>query len=332
MHNIPQKMKAIEIAEPGNASVLRKIEIEIPSFAEYEILIHTHAAGVNRPDIVQRKGLYPPPPGASSLPGLEVAGIVVAIGAKVSKYKIGDPVCALLAGGGYAEYAVAHEDVALPIPKGINFVEAAAIPETFFTVWSNLFDICHFKAGETLLVHGGTSGIGVSAIALGKAFGGKVIITAGSEDKCSFCHSLGADLAINYHTQDFVKEVLNFTENNGVDVIIDMVGGDYVNKNYKIAANDGRICQIAFLNGNLAEINLNYIMRKKLIHTGSTLRGQSIAFKSAIAKQLSQKVWPLFETKTIVPIIDKIFAIDDVQAAHNYMESGKHKGKIILQL
>lgn len=332
MDKIPQKMMAIEIVEPGDTTVLKKIETSLPNFAEHELLIQTHAAGINRPDILQRKGIYPPPPGASSLPGLEIAGIVAAMGSKVSKYKIGDSVCALLPGGGYAQYAVAHEDVALPLPKGLSFIEAAAIPETFFTVWSNVFDICSFKSGETLLIHGGTSGIGVSAIALGKAFGGRVIITAGSDDKCEFCRSLGADLAINYNTQDFVKEVLNFTENNGVDVILDMVGGDYVNKNYKMATHGCRICQIAFLNGNLAEINLNYLMRKKLMHTGSTLRGQSVAFKSAIAKQLAQKVWPLFENKTIVPIIDKIFTIDDVQAAHNYMESGKHKGKIILQL
>lgn len=330
--DIPEYMKAIAIREPGAPNVLCEVEVATPLPSENEILIHVQAAGVNRPDIAQRQGLYPPPAGASALPGLEVAGIVVGRGKAVTKYEIGDRICALLNGGGYAQYAVAHEDVALPIPKGLDFIEAASIPETFFTVWSNLFDICHFKPGETMLVHGGTSGIGVAAIALAKAFGGRAITTAGSDEKCKFALAIGADLAINYNLSDFVAEALSFTQNKGVDVIIDMVGGDYVNKNYKIAAPGGRICQIAFLAGNLTQINLNYIMRKKLMHTGSTLRGQSIEFKASIAQSLYIKLWPLLENKTILPVIDKVFSFTQARDAHIYMESGQHKGKIILKL
>lgn len=325
-------MRAIKITKPGTAEVLQLINTEMPQIQSDEILIHVKAAGINRPDIVQREGFYPAPAGASELPGLEVAGIVSAIGDNVTKHKIGEKVCALLAGGGYAEFASCHQNLALPIPQGLNFIEAACIPETFFTVWSNLFDQCNFKAGETVLIHGGTSGIGVCAIQLIKSFGGIAIITAGSEEKCDFAKKLGADFVINYINKDFVEEALNFTQNRGADIILDIIGGDYVNRNYKVAAPKGRIAQIAFLKGNLAQINLNYIMRKMLLHTGSTLRSQPIAFKSAIAKQLVEKVWPLLEQKTITPIVDKIFPMAKVQEAHKYMETNKHKGKIVLNL
>lgn len=326
------KMRAIKITQPGTAEVLQLINADMPQIQPDEILIDVKAAGINRPDIVQRQGFYPAPAGASELPGLEVAGVVAAVGSNVQKHKLGAKVCALLAGGGYAEFASCHQDLALPMPQGLSFIEAACIPETFFTVWSNLFDQCEFKSGETVLIHGGTSGIGVCAIQLVKAFGGIAVITAGSKEKCDFAKKIGADFTINYTNKDFVEETLNFTQNRGADIILDIIGGDYVNRNYKVAAPKGRIAQIAFLKGNLVQINLNYIMRKMIVHTGSTLRSQPIAFKSAIAKQLFEKVWPLLGNKTITPIIDKIFPITEVQEAHRYMESNKHKGKIALNL
>lgn len=325
-------MRGIIITEPGDAQVLKLTEVPTPEIKDYEILIEVKAAGVNRPDIVQRLGFYPAPEGASTLPGLEVAGIVNKVGSKVTKHKIGDKVCALLTGGGYAQYAAAHQDIALPIPKGLTFQQAASIPETYFTVWSNIFDQCQFKQGETVLIHGGTSGIGVCATQLVKAFGGKVITTSGTDQKCEFSKSIGADCAINHKTQDFVAETLNYTQNKGADIILDMIGGEYVNRNYKAAAKSGRISQIAFMQGNLVQINLNYIMRKKLIHTGSTLRAQSVEFKAKIAERLFAKVWPLFEDKTIEPIIDSVFDLNDVAKAHIHMENSTHKGKIILDL
>lgn len=325
-------MRAIQITKPGGPEVLQLVEIAPPQIKADEILIEVKAAGINRPDIVQRQGLYPAPMGASELPGLEVAGVIAQIGSNVTKHKIGDKICALLAGGGYADFVACHQDLALPIPQSLNFIEAAALPETFFTVWSNIFDQCHLQTDEVVLIHGGTSGIGVCAIQLVKAFGAKAIITAGNEEKCAFATKLGADLAINYKKTDFVTETLNFTENKGADIILDMIGGDYVNRNYKAAAFKARIAQIAFLNGNIAQINLNYIMRKKLIHTGSTLRAQPVSFKKAIGDQLLNKVWPLLTNKTIAPIIDKIFLLQDANEAHKYMEANKHMGKIILDL
>lgn len=325
-------MKAVNFIQPGSSEVLKIINTDKPIIKEYEVLIKVKAAGINRPDIAQRLGLYPAPIGASEILGLEVSGIIVELGSKVQNYKIGDEICALLSGGGYAEFATCHQDLILPIPKGLNFIEAASLPETYFTVWSNLFDQCFFKAGETVLIHGGTSGIGVCAIQLIKAFAGKVVATAGNEEKCIFAKKLGADFTINYREKDFVEEVLTFTQQKGVNIILDIIGGSYVNKNYKASANFGRICQIAFLESNLAQINLNYIMRKKLIHTGSTLRSQNNEFKADIAKKLINNVWPLFENKTIMPVIDKIFPITKVQEAHQYMESSQHKGKIILDL
>ena len=332
MPTIPNKMQAIAIEGTGSPEVLKLIETKVPSISENEILIRVHAAGVNRPDVAQRQGIYPPPPGASPLPGLEVAGEIVKLGKRVNQFKIGDKVTALIAGGGYAQYAAVAADNALPIPTGFDFIQAAALPETFFTVWSNVFDRGSLKTGEIFLVHGGTSGIGTTAIQLAKAFGAKVIATAGSTEKCVACVKLGADLAINYKEKDFVEEVKAFTGKRGVDVILDMIGGDYTNKNYKIAAVDGRIVQIAFLNGHISTVNLNYILVKRLIHTGSTLRARDTEFKSAIAKKLYEKVWPLLEQKKIAPVIDKVFPLTDVIDAHKLMESSNHIGKIMLKI
>lgn len=330
--SIPEKMRAIAITDKGGPEVLKLIETDVPPVRKSEVLVRAYAAGVNRPDVVQRQGGYPPPPGASPLPGLEIAGEVVKLGEAVSDVKKGDKVTALIAGGGYAQYAVVAADNVLPIPDGYDFIKAAALPETFFTVWSNVFDRAHLQSDEVFLVHGGTSGIGTTAIQLAKAFGAKVIATAGTRDKCDACLKLGADLAINYHEQDFVVEALAFTNKQGVDVILDMVGGDYTNKNYKIAAPDGRIVQIAYLGGHMATVNLNYILVKRLIHTGSTLRARDTKFKAAIAEKLRQKVWPLLAEKKIEPVIDKIFSLEDAAKAHERMESGAHIGKIILKI
>lgn len=329
---IAEKMRAIAIDGAGGPDVLKLIETDVPAETDNDILIRVHAAGVNRPDVAQRQGSYPPPPGASPLPGLEVAGEVVKVGKSVSRFKLGDHVTALIAGGGYAEYAVVASDNALPIPQGYDFIRAAALPETFFTVWSNVFDRGQLKAGETFLVHGGTSGIGTTAIQLAKAFGATVIATAGTTEKCDACTKLGADLAINYREQDFVEEVKKFSAKKGVDVILDMVGGDYTNKNYKIAAYDGRIVQIAFLKDHNATIGLNYIMVKRLTHTGSTLRIRDTAFKAAIAKALYEKVWPLLEEGRVAPVMDQVFTLEQASKAHERMESSQHIGKIVLKI
>lgn len=330
--NVPKKMRAIAITEKGGPEVLKLIEADVPQVSESEVLVRVYAAGVNRPDVAQRQGSYPPPPGASPLPGLEIAGEIVRLGAAVTHLEKGDKVTALIAGGGYAEYAVVAASNVLPIPEGFDFIKAAALPETFFTVWSNVFDRAHLQSGEVFLVHGGTSGIGTTAIQLAKAFGAKVIATAGTGDKCEACVKLGADLAINYHEQDFVAEALNFTNKQGVNVILDMVGGEYTNKNYKIAAPDGRIVQIAYLGGHMATVNLNYILVKRLIHTGSTLRARDTKFKAAIAEKLREKVWPLLAAKKIGPVIDKIFPLEEAAKAHERMESGAHIGKIVLKI
>lgn len=322
----------MEISEPGGPGVLSPIQLPLPEPGSHEILVRVHAAGVNRPDVAQRQGVYPPPPGASPLPGLEIAGDVVALGPEVTRFAVGDRVMALVAGGGYAEYATVHEDSALPIPEGLNNIEAAAIPETFFTVWSNVFQRGGLKPGEILLVHGGSSGIGTTAIQLATALGSRVIVTAGSDEKCQACRELGAELAINYKTQDFVEEINKFTDRKGVDVILDMVGGDYTEKNLKIAATDGRIVQIAFLNGHKVAINLSLIMTKRLVLTGSTLRARDAAFKGQIARELQEKVWPLLAEKKIRPIIDDILPLVEASKAHERMEKSDHIGKIVLKV
>lgn len=331
MADLPKTMKAIAIREPGGPEVLELAEIETPVPGHGEILIWVEAAGINRPDTFQRMGLYPPPPGAPETPGLEVAGEVVAAGPGVTRWKTGDKVCALVGGGGYAEYCLAHEAHALPVPKGLSMTEAAALPETFFTVWTNVFERGALKAGETLLVHGGTSGIGTTAIQLGLNFGATVIATAGSAEKCQAIEKLGAH-AVNYREQDFVEEVKTLTEGRGADVILDMVGGDYIERNIKAAATDGRIVSIAFLNGSTAKVNFMPVMLKRLTLTGSTLRPRSIEEKAALAKALETKVWPLLETGRIKPLIDKVFPLARASDAHALMEKSSHIGKIVLTL
>jgi NADPH2:quinone reductase len=330
MSDLPATMKAVIATAPGGPEVLQLGEQPTPQPREGEIVVKVEAAGVNRPDVFQRQGNYPPPPGAPDILGLEVAGIVAALGPGSARYKIGDKVLALLPGGGYAEYARVHEGSALPIPAGLSMVEAGAIPETFFTVWTNVFDSGRLKPGETLLVHGGTSGIGTTAIMLAKAFGAKVIATAGSPDKCAACTTLGADLAIDYRSQDFVAETLKSTEQKGADVILDMVGGDYVARNYVAAAFRGRIVQIATLNGAKATIDLRPLMQKRLDHTGSTLRPRSVAEKGLIADALHEKVWPLLSAGRCKPLIDSTFPLAEAAKAHARMESSAHIGKIVL--
>lgn len=323
-------MIAIEITEAGEPEVLKPTERAVPSPADDEVLIKIAAAGVNRPDVLQRRGQYPPPPGASDIPGLEVAGSVAALGKQVNSLSIGDKVCALVTGGGYAEYCTAPASVCLPIPNGLTFIQAAALPETFFTVWSNVFERAKLAAGETLLVHGGTSGIGTAAIQLAKAFDAKVFVTAGSSAKCQFCRELGADAAINYREQDFVQEIEQLTAGHGVDVILDMIGGDYFPRHLKCMGSEGRLVQIAVQNGAKAEINLVPIMLKRLTLTGSTLRAREIAFKAKIAKNLYEQVWPLLEYGQIKPVIHATFPVTEAAKAHALMESSQHIGKIIL--
>lgn len=329
--SLPPSMTAVEISAPGGPDVLRVISCLVPQPGPGEVLIRVRAAGVNRPDVLQRKGAYPPPPGASPLPGLEVAGEIAALGAGVEGMAIGDAVCALLAGGGYAEYAVAPAGQCLPVPKGLTMTEAASLPETFFTVWSNLFDRAHLAEGETLLVHGGTSGIGITAIQLARAFGARVLATAGSADKCAACVGLGAASAINYRDEDFVERVKAETGGKGIDVILDMVGGDYVARNIAACAEDGRIVQIAFLSNPKVELNLMALMRKRITLTGSTLRPRDSTFKAAIAAHLRRHVWPLIEEGRIRPVIDSTFPLAEASRAHARMESSKHIGKIVLE-
>ncbi|RCL00656.1 MAG: NAD(P)H quinone oxidoreductase [Candidatus Tokpelaia sp. JSC188] len=329
---IPKEMRGVEITEPGGPNVLQIRTVPVPKPEKYEVLIRVYAAGVNRPDIAQRQGIYPPPLGASSLPGLEIAGEVIDHGKNANRYSLGAKVMALVVGGGYAEFAVADERNVLPIPQSMSYIHAAAIPEAFFTVWSNVFQFGQLTKGEILLVHGGSSGIGTTAIQLAKAFGSSVIVTAGTTKKCKICVDLGADLAINYRTQNFVKEINEFTHKKGVNVILDMIGGDYTELNYKIAATEGRIVQIAFLNGHKTTINLNTLMVKRLIHTGSTLRAREITFKEEVANLLRKNVWPLLENNTIKPIIYKILPLDQASKAHEYIEKGMNIGKIILKM
>lgn len=332
MQNLPDKMSAIAISEPGGPEVLKPEERPLPTLADDEILIRVAAAGVNRPDVLQRKGAYPPPKGASDLPGLEVAGVVVARGTSVDRHEIGSQVTALAPGGGYATYCKVPAGQALPIPGNLSLVEAAALPETFFTVWTNVFARCGLSSGERFLVHGGTSGIGTTAIQLAKAFGAEVFTTVGSEEKAAAVRGLGADHAINYREQAFEKVILETTGGEGVDVILDMVGGDYVERNWKAAAIEGRICQIATLNGISENVNFSRLMVKRLTHTGTTLRPRSNAFKTGIAEQLEEKVWPLIEAGTVKPVMDSTFPMVNAADAHKRMESSGHIGKIVLTM
>jgi NADPH2:quinone reductase len=332
MSDLPAMMKAIVLAHPGGPEVLTIGQRPRPSPGEEDVLIAVEAAGINRPDTLQRQGLYPPPAGAPDILGLEVAGTIVALGAKAKRFAHGDRVLALVPGGGYAQYCAAHETNALPIPTGLSMIEAGAIPETFFTVWTNVFDRGGLQAGETLLAHGGTSGIGTTAIMLAKAFGARVIVTVGASDKAQDCLRLGADLAINYRDEDFVAATLAATEGRGVDLILDMVGGDYVARNYAAAAVDGRIVQIALLRGRKVEIDLHVVMAKRLTHTGSTLRPRTVAQKATIADALSDKVWPLLAAGRCKPVIDSTFPLAEAAAAHRRIEDGAHVGKIVLTL
>lgn len=330
MTALPATMTAIGFDAPGGPDVLKPQQRPVPQPGPGQLLVHVAVAGVNRPDVLQRLGGYAPPPGASDIPGLEIAGRIVAVGEGVSRYEVGDQVCALVAGGGYAEYAVVHEDNALPIPSGLSLEEAGALPETYFTVWTNVFQRGGLKKGESFMVHGGTSGIGTTAIQLAKAFGATVLATAGSDDKCAACRELGADHAINYRSEDFVAAAKAATGGRGVNLILDMVGGDYINRNYDAAAESGRIVQIAFLNGPKAEVDFRRLMMKRLTHTGSTLRPRTIAEKAAIARELEEKVWPLLTEGRCKPVIHARFPLAQAAEAHALMESNAHIGKIVL--
>lgn len=327
---VPDTMQAVAIARPGGPEVLIPETRPVPQPGDGEILIRVSAAGVNRPDVLQRSGSYPPPKGASDLPGLEVAGVVAALGAEAGRYKVGDAVCALTPGGGYAEYVVAPAVQALPVPTGLDLVRAAAIPETFFTVWHNVFQRGGLAEGETLLVHGGSSGIGTTAIMLAKTFGATVIVTAGSAEKCAACQRLGADVAIDYRTQDWVAVAREATGGRGVDVVLDMVGGDYVTKNLDVLALDGRLVQIAFLQGSRLDIDWLRLMTKRLTYTGSTLRPQSVAAKAQIARALEERVWPMLGAGRCLPLVHASFPLAEAAAAHALMESSVHIGKIVL--
>ena len=329
---LPATMTAVAITEQGGPMVLKPEKRPVPQPGPGEILIRVRAAGVNRPDVFQRMGAYPPPPGASDLPGLEAAGTVAAVGEGVARWTVGDEVTALTPGGGYAEYCLVHESNALPVPHGFTFTEAAAVPESFFTVWHNVFERGGLQPGESFLVHGGTSGIGTSAIQLASAFGAYVIATAGSADKCEACLKLGADRAVNYREEDFVRVVRDATNGKGVDVILDMVGGDYVARNYDAAAVDGRIVQIATLNGAKATADFSKLMVKRLTHTGSTLRPRTVEFKGRIAADLERRVWPLLAQRKIAPVMDMIFPLREAWRAHERMQEGEHIGKIVLDV
>ncbi|MCI2399773.1 NAD(P)H-quinone oxidoreductase [Aliiroseovarius subalbicans] len=326
---LPTRMRAVEISEPGGPEVLRLVDVPVPTPGPQDILIQVAFAGVNRPDALQRAGAYAPPPSASPLPGLEASGEVVAVGEGVSQWQIGDRVCALLPGGGYAEYVTTPAAHALRVPDGMGMKEAACLPETYFTVWSNVFMRGGLKAGERFLVHGGSSGIGTTAIQLAHAFGARVFTTAGSADKCKVCTDLGAERAINYRDEDFV-EVMK--PEGGPNLVLDMVGGDYIARNIKALALDGRMVHIAFLSGPKAEINFAMVMAKRLTITGSTLRPQSDLAKARIAEELADKVWPLLDTGKIAPVMDQTFALEDAAKAHARMETSQHIGKIVLKV
>jgi NADPH:quinone reductase len=325
-------MRAVEITQPGLPDVLKVCERPMPQLKAGEVLIKVHAAGVNRPDVIQRMGHYPVPPGASDLPGLEIAGEIIEGDFAGSDFKKGDMVCALVQGGGYAEYCAAPVRQCLPIPKGLSAVEAASLPETFFTVWSNVFDRAHLSGAETLLVQGGTSGIGVTAIQMATALGHRVYATAGSEEKCRACEELGAIRGINYRTEDFVEVIKEETSARGVDVILDMVGGVYVAKEIECLSDDGRLAIIALLGGSKATVDLGQVLRRRLTLTGSTLRPRSVDFKAAIVEKLRKHIWPLLESGKIKPVIYKVFPLEEAVQAHVLMETSMHIGKIVLKV
>ena len=325
-------MKAIKFDKPGGADVLYLAEIDTPEPADDQILLKNHAIGINRPDILQRKGLYPPPSNASPILGLESSGEIIKVGKKVSRWKVGDMACALTPGGSYAEFVVCNENHALKIPKNVSTIEAASLPETFFTVWINLVQRVNLKKNDLILIHGGSSGIGITSIQIAKALGNKIIVTVGNNEKKVACQNLGADLVINYKSEDIVKKIMDFTSNYGVDVILDMVGGEYIQKDINLLATDGRLSFIAFLNGSIREIDFSKVLIKRLTITGSTLRPRSDEFKSSIADVLQREIWPLFEKKIIKPVVYKTLNFNDFKQAHDLMESSKHIGKIVLEL
>lgn len=327
--DLPENMTAIEVAEPGGPEVLRPAERPVPRPGAGEVLIRVAAAGVNRPDVLQRRGFYPPPPGASDVPGLEVAGEVVAAG-EGATHLIGTAVCALIGGGGYAEYALAPAGTCLPVPRGLDTAEAAALPETLFTVWHNLFERGGAADGDWVLVHGGTSGIGTTAISLGRLFGVKVVVTCGTEEKCDRARDLGAAAAINYREQDFEVEIARLTGDRGVAVVLDMVGGEYLPRNLRCLAEEGRHVSIATQGGPRAELNIVDVMRYRLTLTGSTLRPRSLAFKQALAEEIRHSVWPFVESGQLRPVIDRTFPLADAAGAHARIEAGQHVGKIVL--
>lgn len=329
---IPERMLAMGFDAPGGPEVLVPCEIPVPQPGEGEVLVRVSHAGVNRPDVIQRQGHYPPPPGASPIPGLEISGTVVVAGPGVDRVLLGERVAALVTGGGYSEYCLAHHGACLPVPGGMDPGIAAAIPETLFTVWHNLFQRGLAREGEAVLVHGGTSGIGTMAIMLGKAFGLTVLVTCGSEEKCEAAKGIGADLAIDYKRQDFVEEVLAETGGRGVDIVLDMVSGAYVPRNLECLAEDGRHVTIAVLGGAKAEINMAGLMVRRLTMTGSTMRARSDSFKALLAGEILESAWPLFEDGTLLPVMDRIFPLREAGAAHAWMEAGEHVGKIVLQV
>jgi len=331
MTTLPDTMTAIEITKPGGPEVLQPTTRPMPLPGAGEVLLEVKAAGVNRPDVQQRQGGYDPPPGASDIPGLEIAGRVAQVGLGVHQFKIGDEVCSLVAGGGYATHCVAPVPQTLPVPKGLGMVEAAAVPETFFTVWTNLFERVRLQAGETVMIHGGSSGIGTTAIQLARAFGAaQIFATAGSAEKCRACEALGATHAIDYKTADFLAVVKEKTGGRGVDVILDMIGGDYMQKNLSALAMEGRLVNVAYLRGNKIEVNFAPVMLKRLTITGSTLRPRTVEQKGAIANALRRQVWPLLEKKTVKPVIYRTYPLAEAGAAHRLMESSEHIGKIVL--
>ena len=325
-------MRAIEITQPGPPDVLKPADRPVPVPQQGEVLIRVHAAGINRPDVLQRLGKYPVPPGASDLPGLEVAGEIVGGDLEGSAFQMGARVCALVQGGGYAEYCTAPLAQCLPVPYGLTMVEAASLPETFFTVWSNVFDRAHLAPGESLLVQGGTSGIGVTAIQMAAALGHRVFATAGSDEKCRACEELGAERGINYKTEDFAAVVKELTDGRGVDVILDMVGGDYVPREIDCLADDGRLGIIALLGGAKAQLDLGQVLRRRLTVSGSTLRPRPVAFKAAIAARLKERTWPLIEAGHIRPVVYRTFPLEQAASAHALMESSTHIGKIVLEV
>lgn len=332
MEKPPESMTAIEISTPGGPEVLVATQRPVPTPGHGELLLNVAFAGVNRPDVIQRKGLYPPPPGASDLPGLEVSGVVVSVGTGVDPELLGTRQCALVSGGGYAEYCLARADVCLPVPAGMEMAEAAALPETLFTVWHNVFERGYAAPGETILIHGGTSGIGTMAIKLGKLFDLNVIVTCGSDDKCAAAQAIGADHAINYNSADFVAEVKAITDGAGVHLVLDMVAGGYVARNLQCLREDGRHVTIAVQGGMTAELNMAYIMSRRLMLTGSTLRPRTTEFKALLAQEISATVWPMVCDGALRPEMDRIFPLNDAAGAHAYMESGAHVGKILLEV